>query len=453
MNQAAKKHTRNMDMLHGSLFDKILIFALPLAGCSIMQQLFNSVGIAVVGRFASSQALAAVGSNSSLISLMVTLFSGISLGSNAVIANYIGQRKISRIPDLVHTAISMALISGIFLLLLGQLIAHPILALMGAPGDVIELAAHYLRIYFLGMPFLMLYDFGASILRSIGDTRRPLYCLLLSGVVNVILNLLLVAGLGMSVTGTGIATVVSNGISGILVIFFLCREQEPIRLSFRKLRLHPDSMRRIIRIGVPAGLQGMVFSLANVFIQSTVNSHGSAAVAGIAAALNYEYISYYMVYAFAQTTVTFTSQNYGAGEYDRCKRIFRIAMGLSVLTSGLLSLLFVAGRSFFIGLFTTDPAVISYAYIRLFLVISLECGTSSYEIAAAALRGLGRSMLPAVLTIFGSCILRLIWIATVCRVNHSISVLLSIYPITWAITGFLVLLAYFRTRKRLFGEA
>lgn len=450
MNSSSRTISGKMDMLHGSLLDKILIFALPLAGCSIMQQLFNSVGIAVVGRFASSQSLAAVGGNGSIISLLVTLFSGISLGSNVVIAHYIGQGNEKKIPRVVHTAISLALVSGILLLLLGQMIARPILALMGTPSDVIDLATLYLRIYFLGMPFLMLYDFGASILRSIGDTKRPFYSLLASGVINVILNLLLVVVFHMDVAGTGIATVIANGVSAFLVLHFLMHENDPIRLSLKHLVLDCDAIMRIIRIGVPAGLQGMVFSLANVCIQSTINSFGSKVVAGSSAALNYEYFSYFLVNAFAQTTVTFTSQNYGAGEYDRCKKVFRLGMLTSVLSCGCLSLIFVLFRSFFVGLYTTDSAVIHYALLRVLVVLTFECLTSAYEISGAALRGLGHSMTPAALTVLGSCILRLIWVFTLCRMFHSYILLLVIYPISWIVTGAMVLFAYFKTRKKLF---
>ena len=313
----SSKQSVKMDMLHGSLFDKMLMFAMPLAACSILQQLFNSVGTAVVGRFASSEALAAVGSNSSVIALMVTLFSGISLGSNVVIANYIGQNDTKRIPRVVHTAVSLALLSGVFLLILGQFVAHPILLLMGAPKDIIHLATLYLRIYFLGMPFFMLYDFGASILRSIGDTRRPMYALIVSGVVNVILNLLFVVVFHMGVAGAGLATVGANATSAVQILYFLTHEELPIRLSFKSLTIDRDAVSKILKIGVPAGLQGMVFSLANVCIQSGINSFGAGGIAGSAVELNYEYFAYYLVNAFAQTVVTFTGQNYGAGKPER----------------------------------------------------------------------------------------------------------------------------------------
>ena len=396
----SSKQSVKMDMLHGSLFDKMLMFAMPLAACSILQQLFNSVGTAVVGRFASSEALAAVGSNSSVIALMVTLFSGISLGSNVVIANYIGTL--------------------------------------------------YLRIYFLGMPFFMLYDFGASILRSIGDTRRPMYALIVSGVVNVILNLLFVVVFHMGVAGAGLATVGANATSAVQILYFLTHEELPIRLSFKSLTIDRDAVSKILKIGVPAGLQGMVFSLANVCIQSGINSFGAGGIAGSAVELNYEYFAYYLVNAFAQTVVTFTGQNYGAKDEGRCKKIFRLGMLCSVISCGILSTIFVVFRTFFIGLFTSDPSVYHYAQLRFLIVLTFECLTSSYEISGGCLRGFGRSMTPAILTVFGSCVLRLIWLATVCNWFHDYKLLMAIYPISWVLTGTMVLVAYFRTRKKLF---
>lgn len=446
----SSKQSVKMDMLHGSLFDKMLMFAMPLAACSILQQLFNSVGTAVVGRFASSEALAAVGSNSSVIALMVTLFSGISLGSNVVIANYIGQNDTKRIPRVVHTAVSLALLSGVFLLILGQFVAHPILLLMGAPKDIIHLATLYLRIYFLGMPFFMLYDFGASILRSIGDTRRPMYALIVSGVVNVILNLLFVVVFHMGVAGAGLATVGANATSAVQILYFLTHEELPIRLSFKSLTIDHDAVSKILKIGVPAGLQGMVFSLANVCIQSGINSFGAGGIAGSAVELNYEYFAYYLVNAFAQTVVTFTGQNYGAKDEGRCKKIFRLGMLCSVISCGILSTIFVVFRTFFIGLFTSDPSVYHYAQLRFLIVLTFEYLTSSYEISGGCLRGFGRSMTPAILTVFGSCVLRLIWLATVCNWFHDYKLLMAIYPISWVLTGTMVLVAYFRTRKKLF---
>lgn len=443
---------KTMDMTQGSLWNKILIFALPLAASSILQQLFNSVDTAVVGRFASSQALAAVGSNSSLISLLINLFIGISLGSNVVIAHYIGQKSEENIHAAIHTAIVVAMISGVFVMIFGQFIARPVLLLMGTPEDVIQLAVLYLRIYLLGMPFIMLYDFGSSILRSTGDSRRPLYSLIVAGVVNTILNLILVIGFKLSVAGVAIATVISNMVSSEIVMYILLHESEPIRLELRKLTIVPIELKKILSIGIPAGLQGMMFSIANVCIQSTINSFGSNAIAGSAAALNFEFFAYFLVNAFAQAAVTFTSQNYGAGEPERCKKIFRISMVFSLVSCGLLSGIFVLGRGFFLRIYTTDQAVLEFATQRLLIATTLELLTSVYEISAGAMRGLGHSLLPAIITFVGSCVLRLVWISTACRMVHEFWVLLIIYPISWVVTGIAMMIAYGCIRKNVFNR-
>lgn len=439
-----------MDMTHGTLWNKILMFALPLAASSILQQLFNSVDTAVVGRFASSQALAAVGSNSSLISLLINLFIGISLGSNVVIAHYIGQKAEQNIEAAIHTAIVVAIASGFFVMILGQFIARPVLLLMGTPEDVIDLAVLYLRIYLLGMPFIMLYDFGSSILRSTGDSKRPLYSLIVAGIINTALNLVLVIGFRLSVAGVAIATVISNMVSSGIVMYVLLHEAEPIRLNLRKLTIAPRELKKILAIGIPAGLQGMMFSIANVCIQSTINSFGSDAIAGSAAALNFEFFAYFLVNAFAQATVTFTSQNYGAGEYERCRKIFRIAMVFSLVSCGLLSGVFVLGRGFFLRLYSTDPGVLVYANQRILIATTLELLTSIYEISAGAMRGLGHSLTPAIITFLGSCVLRLIWIATACRMVHEFWMLMIIYPISWVVTGIAMMIAYYFVKKKVF---
>lgn len=441
-----------MDMLHGSLADKLFLFALPLALSSILQQLFNAVDVAVVGRFANSQAQAAVGSNGPVINLLLNLFIGISVGANVVIANYIGRGGEKRIKSAVHTAMLVAGISGIFLLFLGLLVARPILTLMNTPEDVLELAVEYLRIYFLGMPFIMIYNFGAAILRSMGDTKRPLYCLVLSGVVNAALNLLFVIRFHLDAAGVGIATVVANIINAVLVLYFLLREQEPFRLEPRKLKIYKTELLYMLRIGIPAGLQSMVFSFANVCIQSVLNGYGSNAVAGSAVALNFEYFSYFVVSAFNQATVTFTSQNYGAGQYDRCKRVYRMAMLMSVLVSGVLSLSFLLGRGFFISLFTDTPEVAEYAAIRMTRLMTFYFVLNSYEISGSALRGMGYSMTPAVITVFGTCVLRLAWVFTVCKRFTGFEMLMNVYPLSWVVTGIAMVAAYLFIQRKALGR-
>ena len=436
----SKGISNQMDMLNGSIFDKILLFALPLAISSILQQLFNSV------------ALAAVGSNSSVISLLINLFVGISVGANVVIANYIGQGKTEKIQDAVHTVMIVSLISGVFLLVLGLMIARPILEIMGTPENVIDLAVLYLHIYFLGMPFLMIYNFGAAVLRSKGDTKRPLYCLIISGVINACLNLLFVIVFKLSVAGVAIATVIADGVSAVLIICFLMNEEETIRLRLNKLKIKKSELIKVIKIGVPAGLQGVVFSVSNVCIQTAINSFGSDAVAGSATGLNFEYFTYFTISAFVQAAVTFTSQNYGARNFKRCKKIFVYSMISSVVICGLMSTIFVVWRDFFAEIYTTDKAVLEYASIRMVHVLLFECLASSYEIGGAALRGLGYSMTPAVLTVLGSCVFRLIWIYTVFNKFRSFEMLMNVYPVSWIITGIAVLIAYAIVRKKLFKE-
>ena len=430
-------------MLNGPLAGPIILFALPLALSSMLQQLFNAADTAVVGRFASSQAMAAVGSNSSVINLVVALFVGLSVGTNVVIASLIGRGRKEEIPTAVHTAVVVALISGVLLLFVGIGIARPMLTLMNTPEDVLDLAVLYLRIYFLGMPFIMLYNFGAAILRSKGDSTRPVYALICGGVLNVLLNLLLVIVFHLHVIGVASATVTSNVVSSFLVMWFLLHEEDEFRLNPKNLQIHRGYLMQMFRIGLPAGLQGVVFSLSNTVIQSGVNSFGSSASAGSAAALNFEIIAYYIVNSFNQATVTFTSQNYAAGKYDRVKKVFRLAILFTVIGAGTLDFLFIAGRHFTLSLFTTDPEVFKYAVIRFTHILAFQWMVSSYEISGSAMRGMGYSMTPTVITIFGTCVFRIFWVLPLFSRHRDLGFLLYVYPASWLITGSLVLLAYF----------
>ena len=449
---AKAQKSRQIDMLHGPLFKKILLFALPLAATSLLQQLFNTADQAIVGRFAGSAALAAVGSNSSLITLMINLFVGISIGSNVLIARMIGEGRRKNIPEAVHTAMTLAIICGFLLLVIGNIFAKPILILMGAPGDVIDLAALYLRIYFLGMPFFMIYNFGSSILRSIGDTRRPLYCLLFSGVVNVGLNLLFVIVFQMSVAGVALATLISNGISACMVLYFLTHEESDIRLSLRNLHIDRECMKQILRIGVPTGLQGVVFSISKIVIQSGINSFGSSVMAGFSAAVSFDIFSFFMINAFSQTSVTFTSQNFGAGEIERCKKVYRLCLGLGLLGSAILVAVIMLGRNFFVGLYTTDALVMSYAIYRMMRAFSVHYISGIFEITGSTLRGMGYSVLPTVITLLGSCVFRLIWMFTIFQAHHTYAMLVYIYPISWVVTSIAMLIVYFIIRKRVFAR-
>ena len=450
-----KSEAKKMDMLGGTLADKLLLFAIPLAASSILQQLFNAVDVAVVGHFAQNpaEATAAVGCNSSVINLIINLFVGISVGANVVVSNFIGAQDRKSANKAVHTAMTLAAISGVFLLFLGLAVSRPLLTAMNTPEAVLPYALQYLRIYVLGMPFIMVYNFGAAILRSIGDTKRPLFCLVLSGILNAALNLFLVIVFHLDVAGVAIATVISNVISSMMVIIFLMRERSEIRLEPGKLGIDRRDLVRILRIGVPAGLQSMVFSLSNVIIQSVLNSFGTQAVAGSAVALNYENFSYFVVSSFTQATVTFTSQNYGAGNYDRCRKIFRLCIIMAMASAFCMSWIFILGRSFFTSVFTSDPEVQAYAIMRMETVLSLYLFIATYEIGGAALRGIGYSMTPALFTIFGTCVFRLIWAFSVSRVFHDFRVLMAVYPVSWILTGAAVLTAYFIIRKKALSPA
>ncbi len=441
-----------MDMLSGSMLDKILLFAIPIAASSILQQLFTSVDVAVVGHFASdpAAATAAVGCNGPVINLIINLFVGISIGANVVIAGYIGGQDEERASRAVHSAMAISAISGILLLFICLGAAEPLLILMNTPESVLSYAVEYLRIYSIGLPFIMIYNFGAAILRSIGDTKRPLLCLIATGILNAALNLFLVIVFHLDVAGVAIATVASNAVSAVLVVIFLMKEKSVAHLDIRKLSIAKDDLRRMLCIGIPAGLQNMVFSLSNVILQSVMNGFGTAVVAGSAVSLNYENFAYFIIVAFNQTAVTFTSQNYSAGKYDRCRRAFRECMLLSIILTACMSYSFLLGRYGFAAVFTDDQEVMRYAVIRMMSILPLNFLSSTYEVGGAALRGMGYSMIPALITIFGTCLFRLIWAYTVCPAFPEFEVLLMVYPISWVITGGGMLIAYFIISRRAF---
>lgn len=441
-----------IDMLHGPLLAKIIIFAMPLAASSILQQLFNSVDVAVVGRFDSSYALAAVGSNGPVISLLINLFLGISMGANVVISNHIGQKDNNLTKYAIRTTAATALFSGLALAVIGVLAARPILTIMGTPTEVLDMAVRYLRIYFIGTPFLLIYNFGSAILRSKGDTSRPLYILIVAGIINTVLNLILVIVFHMGVAGVAIATDIANVFSAASIIFLLIREEEPYRLNLRSIGINKNELKSMLMIGVPAGLQGMVFSFSNVLLQTTINSHGADAVAGSAAAVNFEYYCYFIISAFNGAAITFIAQNYGAGNYNRVKRIYWLCLGLSTLLSVASAQLFIWQKTFFVSLFTPDASVAEYAYTRMLIVLSWQFIACSYEISASAMRGMGKSMLPTLLTIVGTCLLRVVWVFAVCPVWTSYQTIMIVYPITWITTGIMVFTAFHITaRKKLAG--
>lgn len=445
-------HSRHIDMLHGPVMGKLIMFALPIALSSILQQLFISANVAVVGHFVGHQAMAAVGGNGPIVNLIINLFLGLSIGANVVIARYVSTDDQEQCQSAVHTVMTVAALSGVFLLIVGIFAARPMLVLVDVPDDVMQLAVLYLRIYFLGMPCIMIYNFGAAVLRSVGDTQRPMYSLFAAGVVNVSLSLFFVLVLDLGVAGVGLATLAGNAVSASMVVFFLLHEDDMIRLCIRKLAIVKVHLVRVIKIGAPAGLQGMIFSLSNVCILSGINSFGASTAAGAVTAINFEFISYFFINAFSQATVTFTSQNYAMCQIDRCRKVFREAMACGILLSGATCLVFTLGAEFFSGMYTDNPEVIRHAVSRILIVESTQWLSTTYEISGAALRGMGISMLPAIVTLIGSCLFRLVWMYTIFPMWPTFQTLLTVYPVTWGITGCIMLAAYFLMRRRLFAE-
>lgn len=439
--------SEKMDMLHGPLLKKMIIFALPLALGSVFQQLFNMVDSAVVGQFASSEALAAVGANAPVVNLFVNFFVGISVGSSVLIANYIGSGNVKNLSKGVHTSISVAVICGLFLAVFVQFVAQPLLLLMGTPDNIIGLAVIYLRIYGLGMPFILLYNFGAAILRSAGDSKHPFYALIVGGVINACLNLFFVIVLHMSVEGVAIATAISNIVSSSIVMYYLMHEREELRFFVKKMAVYKDELVYILKIGMPAGIQGTVFSLSNVVIQSSLNSFGSSVIAGSSAAVNFEYIGYCIVNGFSQATTTFVGQNYGAGELKRCHKIWKLALMSGMGISFCIDMIIVLSRVPLVHLFTSDMKVIPFAIQRVIQIMSVHWMIATYEITGSALRGYGKSLIPALLTVFGTCVIRLLWVFIVNHFYHTYTMLLLVYPISWIITGALVIGYYFIARK------
>lgn len=441
---------KQVDMLHGPLAGKILVFALPLIASGILQQSFNAVDVAIIGRYSTSLAIAAVGSNGPVISILVNLFLGIAVGANVVIATYIGQRYFDAVKRSVSTVMIVSLLSGAILLTLGTTLARPILEAMSAPPDVLELAAEYLRIYFCGMPFIMIYNFGSAIMRSVGDTSRPFYSLLIATGVNLVLDWLFVAVFGWGVAGVAWATVIANAFNAGIMIWFLLHEPEPVTLSLKRWELSRPDFKKMLQIGIPAGLQGMVFSISNIFIQSGINKFGADAIAGSATALTYEAYCYFIVAAFSQATIAFTGQNYGAGLADRCKRVVRICMFYSIAICGLANFLIVWNGEACLSLFTSDPQVVKYAIERFHTVLVFQCIASTYEISGSYMRGLGYSVTPMLLTIFGTCVLRLGWVGVFPKIDNTFDMLLTIYPITWVVTGIAVIGAALWVQHKVF---
>ncbi len=443
--------TENMDMLQGTLTDKILAFALPLAATGILQQLFNAADVAVVGQYAGKNAMAAVGSNSPVIGLLVNAFVGIALGANVVISRFTGQKNADGVQKAVHTSVVFAVLSGFALMLFGELIAPFLLRLLSVPDEIFPMSLLYLRVYLLGLPVIFLYNFESAVFRSQGDTRTPLICLVISGAINVALNLFFVRVLGMSVDGVATATVISNLISSAMLFALLCRRRDMIRVQVRKLRIDRQILAAMVRIGLPAGLQGMVFSLSNLCIQSAINQLGADVMAASSAAFNIEIFAYYVINSFGQACTTFVGQNYGAGKIDRCRRVAKISLLLDfAITSVICILLMVFGKPL-LGLFNRDPAVASIGMVRLRYIVSAEVINVVMEVMSGAMRGYGYSLVPAIITFVGVCGIRISWVYTVFRASQGFHTLMMVYPISWAVTAAALCIAYLLFLRRFRG--
>lgn len=437
-----RNKNNGIDMLNGSIWNKLIAFAIPIALSSILQQLFNASDTAIAGRFAGSVALAAVGSTSALINLIINLFVGCATGANVLIARLVARRDEKAMTEAVSTAVLFGFISGVALIFIGGLLARPLLVLMGSPDDVIDHSTIYMQIYFVGMPFLMVYNFGSAILRSIGDTKRPLIALASSGVINVVLNIIFVACFGMGVSGVAIATVCSEAISAFLVVKFLVKEKSSVRLDLHHLVFRLDHLWRIVCIGIPAGLQGIVFSLSNTCIQSGINSLGSIAMAGNATSGNFESISYNISNAFSISALTFASQNYAVGDYSRTKRVYHDALAIGMAGMLIVDALIFIFRYPLLSLFTEDMAVKEFAIIKFYYALLPHSLIVLYEITASILRAMGKSLMPAIICIIGTCCVRLLWVFAVFPYFRSFDVLVMVYPISWVITAAMMLIGY-----------
>ncbi|MBR0309106.1 MAG: MATE family efflux transporter [Mogibacterium sp.] len=440
---------RKEALTEGTIVDKVLLFALPLMITSMLQQLFNATDVAVVGRFASKEAMAAVGSNAPIVSLLVNFFVGISVGANVLIARNIGAKNIQKAKSAVGTAMAAALASGVIVAVIGNVIAVPLINLLGVPPEVRDYSVTYLRIYFSGVPFIMLYNFEAAIFRSDGNTRAPLICLFTGGVFNVAANLFFVLVLDMDVDGVAIATVLANVISSGMMLHFLRRESGVLRVEYRDIRINRSDLSMMLRIGLPAGLQSAVFSISNICVQSAINSLGADYMAASSAAFNIEIFCFFVVNSFTQTLVTFVGQNYGAGKYERCREIVRKTLLLSwALVMAVSVVLLLSGKAL-LGLFTDDPFVIEAGMLRVRMLLYAQTLNVLMDNLSGAMRGLGKSLVPALTTLFCVCGIRILWVFTGFRFYHTWLSILIIFPVSWVVNASFMVIGYLRVRNRL----
>lgn len=438
-----------LDMTTGPFFKKIIFFSFPLILTGVLQLVYNAADIMVIGRFAGSASLAAVGSTNSLVHLILNLFIGLSTGSGVVCARLIGANDDKGVRKCVHTAMSMSIVSGVFVGILGFLISGPVLRFMDTPDDILHLASLYLKIYFLGAPGSLVFNFGAAIIRSTGDTKRPLFILAVSGIVNVLLNLVLVTVFHLDVAGVAIATIVAQYISAVAVVSRLLHLENSCRLHISKIRLHKNELKEILKIGLPAGFQSSLFSLSNVLIQSTINTFGSVAVAGNTAAQNADAFVYTSTNAIAQTAMTFTSQNMGAKKYENIRKVYFICLTFAFGVSAVLGVLSLTFPGEIIGIFTTDPAVIEMGKHRIYIMMSTYFLCSIMDVAGCQIRGMGKSLEPMIITLMGACGIRVLWLYTGFPLKKELWNLYLSYPISWFVTFVALFICFFVFEKKI----
>lgn len=443
---------RGADMCSGPILKGMLIFAAPIMVMNLLQLLFNAADTIVVGRFNGKEAMAAVGAVGSMVNLLVNLFMGLSVGASVVVAQEYGARRTDGVFRAVHTSMTVSAIGGAAVMVIGLALSEPLLAWMGTPEDIIDMAALYLRIYFIGMPGNMVYNFGAAILRAIGDSRRPMIFLLVSGCINVVLNIVFVAVFNMGVAGVAWATVISQYTSAVMVTAFMMRSSGAARLDLRSLGVNGEKLKALVRIGVPAGLQGMLFSISNVLIQSAVNSFGSTMVAAAAAASNIQGLTDTASNAYYNAAISYTGQNVGANRLDRVRGIARASLLLTMVTWVIVcGFIILFGRQL-LSIYTSDAEVISLGMVRLAVMNAAYFTCGIMNVFPGITRGMGQSLAPMICTLVGACLLRVVWIMTVFAWKPTIMVLYLCYPVSWAITGAGQLLIYRRTLGRLTAE-
>ena len=441
------KNAAPKDLTRGSILDKVLLFAIPLAMTSMLQQLFNATDVAVVGKFASTEAMAAVGGNAPVVSLLVNVFTGLSVGANVIIARNIGAKNPQGARRAVSTAMVLPLLCGLFIAVFGNIIAAPIVGLLGVPEEVAPYSIMYLRIYFGGAPFILLYNFEAAIFRSNGNTRTPLVCLFAGGVLNVAANLFFVLVLHMDVDGVAVATVLSNAVSSILMLKQLLAEESLIHVDLRSLFIDMPSLGQIVRIGLPAALQSAVFSISNLCIQSAINSLGSDVMAASSAAFNIEIFIFFIINAFGQTLVTFVGQNHGAREYRRCREVVRKTLFVDWCITTAVSIIMIITAESLMGLFTDDPGIVALGALRIRILMYSETLNIFMDNLSGAMRGLGKSLIPALITLIGVCGTRITWVFTGFRIYHTFFSLMMLFPVSWGISALVIIIMYIRTRN------